>query len=126
MDTKDIKLEEDALNVASTAVFDDNTMKASLPTDVYTRFKQALVTGEATSEDDMKTIADCIFAWARTKGAVASAHWFFPMRGGGGGTGGVCGAFKIDTLIDLDWSSQEATKPFKAVLPAERLFFWRD
>jgi len=123
MDTKDIKLEEDALNVASTAVFDDNTMKASLPTDVCTRFKQALVTGEATSEDDMKAIADCIFAWARTKGAVASAHWFFPMRGGGGGTGGVCGAFKIDTLIDLDWSSQEATKPFKAVLPAERLFF---
>jgi len=115
--------DRDALADASTAVFDDTTMKASLPKAVYTRFKEALVTGAATSEDDMKAIADCIFAWARTKGAVASAHWFFPMRSGSGGMGGVCGAFKMDTLIDLNWSSQEATKPFKAVLPAERLFF---
>ena len=37
--------------------------------------------------------------------------------------GGATGAFKMDTLIDLDWSSTEATKPFKATLPAERLFF---
>merc|ERR1719253_1734058 len=29
---------------------------------------------------------------------------------------------KMDTLIDLDWSSKEATKPFSATLPYERLF----
>eukprot|EP00971_Amphidinium_carterae_P213981 4246532-Amphidinium_carterae.1 len=29
----------------------------------------------------------------------------------------------MDTLIDLEWSSKEATKPFKATLPYERLFF---
>jgi glutamine synthetase len=45
------------------------------------------------------------------------------MRGGGGAVGGVCGAFKMDTLIDLEWSSQEASKPFKPTLPYERLFF---
>jgi len=115
--------EGDALAKASTAVLDDETMKAVLPSDVYGRFKEALVTGAPTSEDDMKAIADAIFAWARTKGAVSFAHWFFPMRGGGGAVGGACGAFKMDTLIDLDWSSSEATKPFKAVLPPERLFF---
>merc|ERR1719210_1531984 len=114
---------KDALNESSTAVFDDKTMKSQLSGPVYTRFKQSLVTGEVTSEEDMQAIADSIFSWARSKGAVAFAHWFFPMRGGSGGMGGVCGAFKMDTLIDLNWSSQEATKPFEAVLPAERLFF---
>jgi len=115
--------EKDALAEASTAVFDDKTMKSVLSGAVYGRFKEALVTGAATSEDDMKALADAIFAWARSKGAVAFAHWFFPMRGGSGATGGACGALKMDTLIDLDWSSKEATKPFKAVLPPERLFF---
>merc|ERR550532_349752 len=98
-------------------------MKSKLPAAVYSKFKQCLVTGEPTSEEDMKAIADAMFKWARSKGAVAFAHWFTPMRGGSGAMGGACGALKMDTLIDLNWSSQEATKPFKAVLPAERLFF---
>jgi glutamine synthetase len=71
----------------------------------------------------MQAIANALFAWARGLGAVSFAHWFFPMRGGGGAVGGVCGAFKMDTLIDLEWSSKEASKPFKAILPYERLFF---
>merc|ERR1719168_346267 len=29
----------------------------------------------------------------------------------------------MDTMIDLDWASDEATKPFVATLPHERLFF---
>jgi hypothetical protein len=107
----------DELSRASSAVLDDNTMKAILPNAVYKRFKDNLVTGAATSEEDMKAIAKAIFGWARGLGAVAFAHWFFPMRGGGGGTGGVCGAFKMDTLIDLEWSSKEASKPFVATLP---------
>merc|ERR1719410_1189148 len=98
-------------------------MKANLSSAVYKRFKDSLVTGAPTSEDDMKAIASAIFTWARGLGAVSFAHWFFPMRGGGGAVGGVCGAFKMDTLIDLEWSSQEGTKPFKATLPPERLFF---
>lgn len=113
----------DQLDEAATAVFDDKAMKSKFPAAVYTRFKQSLVTGEVTSEEDMQAIADAIFSWARSKGAVAFAHWFFPMRGGSGAVGGACGAFKMDTLIDLEWSSPEATKPFKATLPPERLFF---
>jgi glutamine synthetase len=113
----------DELVRASSAVFDDKTMKANLPKAVYNRFKDNLVTGAATSEEDMQAIAKAMFAWARGLGAVSFAHWFFPMRFGGGATGGVCAAFKMDTLIDLEWSSKEATKPFKATLPYERLFF---
>jgi glutamine synthetase type III len=114
---------QDELDLASSAIFDDKTMKATLPHPVYVRFKDNLITGKETSEEDMQAIAEAMFTWARAKGALSFAHWFFPMRGGGGATGGVCGAFKMDTLIDLEWSSQEPTKPFKTTLPYERLFF---
>jgi glutamine synthetase len=113
---------DDALSGMSSAIFDDNAMKAHLPSRVYARFKEALVTGAATSEDDMKAIAEAIFKWSREQGAVSFAHWFFPIRGGSGAYGSMCGAFKVDTMIDLDWSSAEATKPFNATLPYERLF----
>jgi len=113
----------DELTDASSAILNDATLKSILSSRVYGRFKEALVTGEPTSEEDMKAIADAIFRWARDKGAVAFAHWFFPMRGGSGALGGAVGAFKMDTLIDLDWSSAEATKPFVSTLPYERLFF---
>merc|ERR1719210_2754415 len=113
----------DELTSCSSAVFDDRTMKKQLPSAVYTRFKECLVKGEPTTEEDMKAIAEAIFTWARGLGAVSFAHWFFPMRGGGGANGSMTGAGKMDTLIDLDWSSKEATKPFVPTLPYERLFF---
>lgn len=47
-------------------------------------------------------------------GAIDFAHWFFPLRGGGGAVGGMLGAFKRDTLIDLEFSSKYTTKPMKA------------
>eukprot|EP00444_Apocalathium_aciculiferum_P003167 CAMPEP_0183389054 /NCGR_PEP_ID=MMETSP0370-20130417/4641_1 /TAXON_ID=268820 /ORGANISM="Peridinium aciculiferum, Strain PAER-2" /LENGTH=76 /DNA_ID=CAMNT_0025568209 /DNA_START=67 /DNA_END=294 /DNA_ORIENTATION=+ len=67
----------DELTQMSSLIFDDNTMKARLPSKVYARFKEALVTGAPTSEDDQKVIAETIFKWARELGAVAFAHWFF-------------------------------------------------
>ena len=111
------------LTESATAVFDDKTMKSLLPSSVYKRFKDGLVTGEPTSEEDMKVLAETLFKWARGLGAVSFGHWFFPMRGGSGAVGGTVGACKYDTMIDLDWGSKEATKPFQATLPYERLFF---
>jgi glutamine synthetase len=113
----------DELTTAASAVFDDKTMKNLLPSSVYQRHKENLVSGAPTSEDDMKVLAETLFKWAREQGAVSFAHWFFPMRGGSGAVGGQLGACKYDTLIDLDWSSNLATKPFVATLPYERLFF---
>jgi glutamine synthetase len=112
----------DELDELSCNIFDDNTMKAKLPSRVYNNFKEALTMGAATNENDQKVIADAIFNWARELGAVSFAHWYFPMRGGGGAYGSMCGSCKMDTMIDLDWSSLEATKPFEATLPYERLF----
>merc|ERR1711933_383177 len=40
----------------------------------------------------------------------------------GDSMGGALGALKMDTLIDLDFSSPESNKPMCAKLPYERLF----
>jgi len=110
------------LDAANTHIFDDDTMAACLPADVLARFKDACVTGAATPENDQKAIAGAIFKWARERGATDFAHWFFPMRGGGGAVGGCTGALKMDAFIDLDWGSEHANKPFKTCFPHERLF----
>jgi len=103
-------------------IFDDKAMTELLPRDVMARFQECLITGAPTEEKDQKVIADTLFAWARERGAIDFSHWFFPLRGGGGAVGGMLGAFKQDTLMDLDFSSKFTTKPMKACLPAERLF----
>jgi len=106
----------------STHVFDDSTMKAALPPAVYDRFKDCVRSGSPTPEEDQQVIADAVFNWSKDLGAVGFAHWFFPMRGGGGATGGALGALKQDTFVDLDWSSSEGNRPFGATFPAERIF----
>ena len=68
---------------------DDGEMKKTLPGDVYERFKKALVDGGATSDEDQEAISKALYAWARERGATDYAHWFFPMRGGSGATGGM-------------------------------------
>ena len=68
---------------------DDGEMKKTLPSDVYERFKKALVDGGATSDEDQEAISKALYAWARERGATDYAHWFFPMRGGSGATGGM-------------------------------------
>ena len=93
-------------------------MKKTLPGDVYARFKKALVDGGATSDEDQEAISKALYAWARERGATDYAHWFFPMRGGSGATGGMLGALKCDAFIDLDWSSDAANKPFTTLFPA--------
>jgi glutamine synthetase len=115
-------MSSDAIATMGTCMFDDAVMAAKLPAAVVQRFNECLVSGAPTPEDDMKIIADTMFAWARERGAIDFAHWFFPLRGGGGAVGGMLGAFKKDTLMDLEFGSKFVTKPMKACLPAERLF----
>ena len=111
-------LEADALLKSSTSVFDDATMKKVLPADVYGRFTDNLVTGEPTSEPDQKIIAYDMFKWSRSLGAVSFSHWFFPMRGGSGATGGQLGALKMDAFVDLVWSSDSPLKVRTMLPPA--------
>jgi len=111
-----------ALDTMSSLCFDDEAMLEAVGQDVFQRFKDCLISGDPTPDEDKKAIADAMFRWARSHGAVCYGHWFFPQRGGGGAAGGALGALKEDAFIDLDWSSNEAIKPFEATFPADRLF----
>ena len=83
-------------------VFDFKTMEELLPEAVFKRFQSDLLTGASTSPKDRKVIADTIYDWAKSKGAMFITQWFFPMRGGKGMVGGR-GGMKHDSMIDLDW-----------------------
>merc|ERR1712159_24148 len=111
-----------SLDNMSGQVFDDATMKSAVGDEVFKRFKDCLVTGEDTPAKDKKIIAEAMFQWAKSQGAIGYAHWFFPMRGGGGAPGGSLGALKQDAFIDLCWDSKESIKPFEAAFPVDRLF----
>jgi glutamine synthetase len=113
---------DDMLTRAQRNVFDEKTMSKELPADVFERFKTALKKGDATSTDDQKVIAASIFGWARKLGATSFAHWFFPIRGGGGAVGGSLSGLKYDAFIDLVWSWDSANRPFETCFPFERLF----
>ena len=63
--------EKDALLSAQTMIYDDGEMKKTLPSDVYERFKAALVDGGATSDEDQEAIGKALYAWARERGSSA-------------------------------------------------------
>jgi len=112
----------DVLTKLASRIFDDATMKKYVPAKVFKQFLEDIASGAPTSEADQKIIAKGMFKWGRENGAVDFAHWFFPSRGGGGAVGGALGALKMDTLIDMDFGSKSANKPYTAQLPVERLF----
>ena len=102
------------LDTMSTVVFDDKAMAHWCGKEAFDRFKRDVKSGNSTSPEDQSALAAGMFAWAKEQGAVCFAHWFFPMRGGGGAVGGTLGALKQDAFIDLDWTSEESIKPFEA------------
>mmetsp|Transcript_47050 Transcript_47050/g.131160 ORF Transcript_47050/g.131160 Transcript_47050/m.131160 type:complete len:1165 (+) Transcript_47050:86-3580(+) len=113
---------EDFLCSMSVSIFNEDTMAYYVGGDVFTRFKQSLMTGEPTGVEDQKVIAAAMFEWARKQGATDFAHWFFPCRGGAGAVGGSLGALKRDLFADILHSAKSANKPFMAMFPHERLF----
>merc|ERR1719282_37278 len=112
----------DLVDHVASGVYDHATMEKTLPNVVFKQFLDDVVSGAPTSEEDQKAIAKGMFKWARENGCTDFAHWFFPSRGGSGAVGGAVGALKMDTLIDLDFKSKSANKPFFPVLPTDRLF----
>jgi len=112
----------DVMTDLSSGIFDDAAMAKCLPKKVFNNFIECVASGEPTSEEDQQVIAKALFKWARQRGATDFAHWFFPIRGGSGAIGGMLGALKMDTLVDLDFKAKSANKPMHAVLPYERLF----
>lgn len=104
--------EKDALDNASTKVFNDATMAKYCGGRVLSTFNEAVLTGADLDAQTKNALANGMFKWARENGATSFAHWFFPCRMGGGAVGGTLGALKYDTFIDLVWSSNASIKPF--------------
>jgi glutamine synthetase len=103
--------------------FDVGCLEAFAGGEVAGRFKECLVTGDATSPADRKAIEKALFDWCATHGCINYAHWFFPMRSGGGLAGSTAG-MKHDTFLNPDWGAagMPGCKPFQAEMPGGRLF----
>ncbi|OLP92032.1 Glutamine synthetase [Symbiodinium microadriaticum] len=92
-------------------IFDDKAMTELLPRDVMaSMFQDSLGGYERRPPGPV------------TGGFHLREHPRQEQGSGGGAVGGMLGAFKQDTLMDLEFSSKFKTKPMKACLPAERLF----
>lgn len=84
----------------SSNCFSTNVMKTFLANDVWKRFKDSSTNGTMLSEDDKNVITKVLSSWAILRGAEMFAHWFFPLRGGGGMIGGH-GAMKHNTIFKM-------------------------
>jgi len=106
-----------------TRKFDFDAVEKYAGADVCARFKDALITGVKTSDADAKALEKALYEWCASFGCVKYAHWFFPMRTGGGCMGSTAG-MKHDAFIDPDWSAPgiPGLKPFVCKMPGGRLF----
>jgi glutamine synthetase len=96
-------------------------MHETVPGDVMDRFILALRSGAPTAKPDRRAIELGFQKWAVGLGARNFAHWFFPMRFGGGDTGSSAG-MKHDTFVDLAWEVDSPRRPFKSVIRSGGLF----
>lgn len=62
-------------------VFNQATMKARLPKEVFKSFKKVLAGEQSLDIDTANVIANAMKDWAIEKGATHYCHWFQPMTG---------------------------------------------
>ena len=62
-------------------VFDDRTMKATLPAKVYNSLKKTIDEGAALDAGVANAVATAMKEWAVEKGATHFTHWFQPLTG---------------------------------------------
>lgn len=55
--------------------FDFAAMETFGGAEMTKRFKEALVTGEKTSESDERILEKALFEWCASKGCINYAHW---------------------------------------------------
>ncbi|MFY9564132.1 MAG: glutamine synthetase III, partial [Limnochordia bacterium] len=79
-------------------VFNDETMQARLPEDVYLALKKSMAQGTHLELDVANAVANAMKEWAIEKGATHFTHWFQPMTG--------ITAEKHDSFISLVGSSK--------------------
>ena len=62
-------------------VFNDNVMKAKLPTEVYESLKKTREEGVRLDSSVASVVADAMKDWAVANGATHFTHWFQPLTG---------------------------------------------
>lgn len=62
-------------------VFNEETMKKSLPKDTYKALKRTIDNGEPLNLDVANVVANAMKEWAVEKGVTHFTHWFQPMTG---------------------------------------------
>lgn len=74
--------------------FNDDVMKERISKEEYTKFHEALESGDSLSPASATIIARAMKDWATEKGATHFTHWFSPLTGATAG--------KHDAFLELD------------------------
>ncbi|MBR6902611.1 MAG: glutamine synthetase III, partial [Clostridia bacterium] len=69
----------DIKEIFGSFVFDDETMKARLPEDIYHTLKTSIDERKSIDSSIADTVANAMKDWAIEKGATHFTHWFQPM-----------------------------------------------
>ncbi len=67
--------------IYGTKVFNDKTMKARLPRDVYSSLRKTINEGSQLDTETAKEVAKAMKDWAVENGATHYTHWFQPLTG---------------------------------------------
>ena len=70
---------DDIKEIFGSFVFDDETMKARLPEDIYHALKTSIDERKSIDSSIADTVANAMKDWAIEKGATHFTHWFQPM-----------------------------------------------
>ncbi len=62
-------------------VFDDRSMRAALPAEIYNSLRRTIDEGERLDSKVASVVADAMRDWAVEKGATHFTHWFQPLTG---------------------------------------------
>ena len=62
-------------------VFDDRSMRAALPAEIYSSLRRTIDEGERLDGEVASAVADAMRDWAVERGATHFTHWFQPLTG---------------------------------------------
>ncbi len=72
---------QNAQEIFASNVFNDRTMKQTLPKDTYKALRETIERGAPLSLEVANTVASAMKDWAIEKGATHYTHWFQPLTG---------------------------------------------
>lgn len=74
-------MEKQVTEIFGENVFDDSTMRQTLPKDVYKELRKTIDDGLPLNRKIADAVAHAMKVWALEKGVTHFTHWFQPMTG---------------------------------------------